>query len=99
MNKPLAFLDDAVAEGRHAWEWYAERSPAAAQRFQEALEGGWDEIHSDPARWPRYLHGTQYYQIPRFPYLIVFRETLATIEILAIAHAHRKEGYWKRRVH
>jgi plasmid stabilization system protein ParE len=98
MNKPLIFLDDAVEEGRHAWKWYEDRSRKAAQRFQDALVKGLEEIHENPARWPTYLHATQYYPIRRFPYLIVYRETPSSIEILAIAHAHRKEGYWKRRL-
>jgi len=98
MNKPLAFLEDAIAEGRSAWEWYADRSAKAAQRFQDALDKAWNEILEDPRRWPTYLHGTQYYPIRRFPYLVVFRETSTAIEILAIAHAHRKAGYWKRRL-
>jgi plasmid stabilization system protein ParE len=98
MNKPLFFLEDAVAEGRNAWEWYKDRSPKAAQRFQDALDKGMEEIQENPARWPSYLHGTQFYLIRRFPYLIVFREASTTIEIIAVAHTHRKEGYWKRRL-
>ena len=52
MNKPLAFLEDAIAEGRSAWEWYADRSAKAGQRFQDALDKAWNEILEDPRRWP-----------------------------------------------
>jgi hypothetical protein len=34
----------------------------------------------------------------RFPYLVVFREQTSGVEIIAIAHGHRRPGYWRNRV-
>jgi hypothetical protein len=33
----------------------------------------------------------------RFPYLIVFREGMEGIEIVAVAHGRRRPGYWRDR--
>jgi plasmid stabilization system protein ParE len=45
-----------------------------------------------------YLHGTRRILLNRFPYFIVFRERLHDIQIIAIAHAKRRPGYWTKRL-
>jgi hypothetical protein len=34
----------------------------------------------------------------RFPFVIVFRETAFGLEIIAVAHGHRRPGYWRDRL-
>ena len=34
----------------------------------------------------------------RFPYLIVYRVTASAIQVVAVAHARRRPGYWKTRL-
>lgn len=34
----------------------------------------------------------------KFPYVIVFRETATTVEVVAVAHEHRRPGYWRNRL-
>ena len=97
MAKPLQFLAEAADEGHEAWQWYLKRSPRAAQRFQQEIDRAIDEIGKQPDRWPEYVHGTRYFPLRRFPYVVVFRETDAAVQIIAIAHSHRREGYWRRR--
>lgn len=55
----------------------------AIQRVQQA-----------PRRWPAYLGETRRYLPRRFPFSVVFREAADRIEIIAIAHARRRPGYW-----
>ena len=98
MVKPLHFHPQAFAEGRAAWEWYAAQSKNAANRFQDELIRAITIIQEEPRRWPEYILGTRVYQLRRFPYLVIYRENNSSLEILAIAHGHRKEGYWKRRL-
>lgn len=33
-----------------------------------------------------------------FPFLLIYRETAASVEILAVAHGRRRPGYWRDRV-
>jgi plasmid stabilization system protein ParE len=35
--------------------------------------------------------------LPRFPYHVVYRLSPAEIVVVAVAHAKRRPGYWKRR--
>ena len=47
---------------------------------------------------PPYLHGTRRVVLNRYPFSVVFRERLHDIQIIAIAHAKRRPGYWAKRV-
>lgn len=68
-----------------------------AERFAEELDAALERIAEAPQRWPVYLHGTRRVRLTRFPYLVPYREEPTRILVVAIAHAKRKPGYWKKR--
>jgi plasmid stabilization system protein ParE len=91
------FHPAAVAEARKAYFWYLRRSAWAGSRFQAALETALDQIAKTPDRWPSYLYGTRYRPLRRFPYVVVYRNLLNRVQVVAFAHGKRKPGYWKNR--
>jgi plasmid stabilization system protein ParE len=91
------FHPAAVKEARIAYRWYLRRSAWAASRFQAALEAALGQIAEKPNQWPKYLHGTQYRPVRRFPFVVVYRRLASGLQIVAVAHGKRKPGYWKRR--
>src|SRR5688572_7090235 len=95
MPKPLSFYRQAIKEARRAFRWYARRSPQAATRFRMSLTQALEAIQANPRRWPQYLAGTRVVRLR--PYLVIFRESPIETEIVAVAHGHRRPGYWKRR--
>ena len=98
MNLPaLDILPEAVEEAAEAREWYAERSPMAAERFIEELDHAVNRIVESPRTWPPYLHGTRRYLLHRFPHMIVYREEEDRILAVAVAHGKRRPGYWRGR--
>jgi plasmid stabilization system protein ParE len=98
MSKPIEFHRLALEEAQRAFRWYAKRSNQAALRFRDQLRQALVQIQENPKRWPEYLEGTQVVRLRRFPYLIVFRETEREIAVFAVAHGHRRQGYWRRRL-
>ena len=83
--------------------WYQERSPAAAISFERSFDHAIGTIRDAPHRWPIYLSGCRRYTLHQFPFIvfpfIVVYATLAShTVVLAIAHGHRRPGYWKDRV-
>src|SRR5947209_5309180 len=88
----------AAKEARAARRWYAQRSLSAAHRFVAELDWGIQQISAAPRQFAPYLHGTRAYRVRRFPYLIVYQEDGSTVQILAVAHGHRRPGYWRRRL-
>ncbi len=96
--KSLRFHPDARAEARNALLWYSERSDSAAGRFAAELQAAYQAIQKAPGLYSTYLHGTQHRLLDRFPFSVVYRELLDSIQIVAVAHAKRRPGYWKSRI-
>ena len=96
-RQSVEFHPEAVAEARCAREWYETRSEAAAKTFIAEIDHAIEQIRQAPARWPAYLEGTRRYLLHRFPFSVVYREHRSRIQIVAVAHARRKPGYWKER--
>lgn len=96
-SKKVEFHEEAALEYEAALEWYLERSDSAASKFVDAVCHGVDMIVDAPHRWPAGSHGTRRFLLQRFPFAIVYRDLPETIQVLAIAHARRKPGYWKQR--
>jgi len=95
----LSFFEEAAAELRHAFAWYATRNVDAAARFGAEVRRIIDVIIEAPDRWPRDRRGFRKMLCARFPYSIVYRWDPAnvTIVVVAIAHQHRRANYWSKR--
>ena len=89
--------EEAVAEARAAREWYEARSDAAAAAFMAELDQALEQIAEFPKAWPPYVSNTRRYLLHRFPFSIVYRKQRRRVQIIAVAHNHRKPGYWKGR--
>jgi plasmid stabilization system protein ParE len=97
-SKPLNFDSDAIEEAREAYQWYLDRSPAAAGRFLLELESALAAIQADPSRFGPYVHMCRRRPLRRYPYIVVFREAPHEILVVAVAHERRRAGYWKDRL-
>jgi len=103
VNPRVRFEDKADAEYRHAGRWYEERREHLGVEFLDAVDATIDHIVEMPRA------GSLVPQVPtdlsvrrravtRFPYHVIYLETATAIRILAIAHDHRKPGYWRDRL-
>ncbi len=88
----------ALEEAEAAVDWYAQRSPRAAERFLDELDRAIDQIAENPRQYSLHDFATRRMVLLRFPFVIVFREAAANVEIIAIAHGRRKPGYWRERL-
>ena len=89
---------EAVVEARAATKWYRERSYSAANGFLAEIDLAIEKISRSPEMWPLYFQGTRRFLLHRFPFSVVYREVSGSIQIVAIAHAKRKPGYWISRI-
>ena len=96
--KPPVIHPSALAEFKSSLKWYLERNQAAAQKFATAVDQAIAAVIEFPSRWPLGEYGTRKVVLRRFPFAIVYRERQNTIQILAIAHGHRRPEYWKDRL-
>jgi toxin ParE1/3/4 len=96
--KPLRFHPDARAEANAAFEYYRYESPRAALKFDDELNKAYRALRRFPRMCATYLHGTRRVLLDRFPFSVVFRERLDDTQIIAVAHAKRRPGYWTKRL-
>lgn len=87
-----------MEEAEAAFDWYAQQSRRAAERFLDELDRAIDQITRNPAQYPLHEFGTRRMVLRRFPFVIVFRDAPAGLEIIAVAHGRRRPGYWRDRL-
>jgi plasmid stabilization system protein ParE len=91
------FHPKAVQELRAAFLWYFDRDPIVAQSFKAEIDHAIEMIVEDPNRWPKWRHAERKYVFPRFPFNLIYRFNMGTVEVIAVAHQKRKPGYWQKR--
>jgi plasmid stabilization system protein ParE len=74
------------------------RSELAALGFDAELRSAFEKLLHSPRIAVPYLRGTRRVMLNRYPYFVVFRELPLKIEILAVAHAKQRPGYWSKRL-
>jgi toxin ParE1/3/4 len=95
--KALEIHPSALEALKFALSWYLERNETAALKFAAELDRAmelWSRHHNPPAG----DHGSRKFVLRRFPFAIFYQEMQAVIQVLAIAHGHRRPGYWKDRL-
>lgn len=93
----LRFDPDALSELAGALDWYSARSAAAGRMFAVEIDRAVERLRESPLRWPTYLHGTRRARLRRFPFALVYRLGADEIQVIAVAHLHRRPGYWRSR--
>jgi hypothetical protein len=76
--EPIWLHPEAIREAHAARKWYEDRNADAADALMSELDAAIGRIEQGPGRW---------YLLHRFPFSIVFRETLDRVGIVAVAHA------------
>lgn len=96
--KPLTHHPASQIEAQNAVDWYWAQSRLASLDFTDKLDIPFERLSANPQACAPYLHGTRRILLDCFPFSIVFRERLHDIQIIVIAHAKRRPGYWAKRV-
>lgn len=89
---------EAKAELRKARRWYELQRPGLGYDLLDEVQSGLSKIEADASTGVRY-ENTRYrfYRLKRFPYLLYFVALHDHVCVVAIAHARRRPGYWRRR--
>ncbi len=88
---------EAVLDAEEARNWYAERSPFAARGFLLALDDAVKAVLQAPERGLLVSHGSRRFVFPnRYPFALIYR-LIPHVEVVAVAHLHRRPDYWQHR--
>jgi toxin ParE1/3/4 len=93
----VEFHPVAADEAEAAERWYRERNETASARFRRELDRAVDLISQRPEAGSPYLTSTRRFLLRRFPFFVVYRLLDERVEIVAVAHARRRPGYWRER--
>lgn len=88
----------AQAELEEAAAWYELQRQGLAAEFLEEFDKGVRQISELPHAWKPVGIRTRQYRLNRFPYGIVYQVREDAILIVAVAHLHRRPGYWRQRL-
>jgi len=99
--KSLRVLPEAEEELAAAAEWYEGKRAGLGVELVAVVDGAFDEILEAPLAHPSWRTDRPYRWkvLTRFPYVVFFRLDGDAVEIMAVAHARRRPGYWLRRAH
>lgn len=93
----LTFNPEAEVEYEDALEWYFQRNPRVADRFEAAIDQAIAAIKAHPTTFPLCDHIHRFVLVGRFPYIIVYRVDGNETRVIAVAHAKRRPAYWSNR--
>jgi toxin ParE1/3/4 len=78
--------------------WYLTHSKSIARTFQLEVHQAIDRIRQGPNQWPAFEGPVRWIRLNRFPYILYFEILTAdAVQVLAVAHANRRPGYWRYR--
>ncbi len=97
MEREVVFDWEAAAEAEEAQQWYADKNPAAAERFIESLREAVKRLREAPERWAEFHPGVRRVMLERFPYALVYVVTPNSVVVLAVMHFSRHPAYWHGR--
>jgi plasmid stabilization system protein ParE len=94
---PVDYLPGARRDFDESFDWYAERSTVAAERFSSAVDAALNRIAASPQQFALIDRLHRECIVRRFPFRIVYRVESNRILVVAVAHAKRRPGYWTHR--
>lgn len=93
----IEWTQPARTEALEATAWYAEQSDAIAENFLGMLDSVMEMLRRFPEAGFAAADGTRSVPVPDFPYRAHYLLRDDVLRVLALAHARREPGYWRRR--
>jgi hypothetical protein len=94
----VRFLEVAQQELDEGVEYYNGESTGLGDLFVVEVLSAIDRICRYPNGWHPLSAQFRRCQLRRFPYGLIYRVDDDGILILAVAHLHRRPGYWRERL-
>ena len=84
-------LDDAIL-------YYEATVEGLGTRFRNEVERAAIQLGRMPMLWPEVWPTIRRCLLSRFPYALIYAIEADYVLVLAVAHQHRKPGYWQDRI-
>jgi toxin ParE1/3/4 len=95
---PYILHRDAEAELGEALDYYEQKRPGLARAFRLEFEAALERVRQNPLGYAEEDEsGIRFCPLRRFPYTLVYLNLENHVWVAAVAHQHRRPGYWARR--
>jgi plasmid stabilization system protein ParE len=94
---PHGFHHEAEEEFTEAASFYESRVPGLGWAFVGEVERAITFARTNPEAGSPLGEKVRRMLVRRFPYSVIYRGEAERLLILAIAHQHRRPGYWRHR--
>lgn len=94
---PYSFHPEAESELAEAVSFYELRLSGLGIALAVEVERIISLLRDHTEAGSPYGPGCRSLMLSRFPYRLVYRMTTAGLLVVAVAHLHRRPGYWRRR--
>jgi toxin ParE1/3/4 len=95
---PYVFHPEAGQEYTQAAEYHAAIAPELGGRFYDEIERLIAEVRRQPDRFFRFSPAARRALSREFPYSVVYLAQPDRVWVVAVMHAKRKPGYWRKRL-
>ena len=98
--RTLRVLPEAEEELTEAARWYETKRTGLGVELIATVDRAFDDIRDASLSHPLWRTDRPYRRKPltRFPYVVFFKAEGDAIEVIAVAHAKRRPGFWLERV-
>lgn len=93
----VEFLEEAEHELFDAALWYELKQVGLGRRFRLEVEAVSRSVAANPLLQRERVGGYRRVSCPVFPYYLPYFIRHDRAIVLAVAHEHRKPGYWRQR--
>jgi plasmid stabilization system protein ParE len=95
--RSVEFHPEAEAEFISAARYYEEQAEDLGFDFVSAVQRAYQRLADFPESGHSFGRHLRRVLVPGFPYGLVYRAYSERILIVAVAHLHRRPGYWRSR--
>ena len=93
------FHPEAEAEHLETVAYYETRQAGLGAFYLAEFESSLQWVCEAPSHYPIEREpDIRRIRLRRFPFTILFRESEGTVQVLAVAHQHRRPSYWVSRL-
>lgn len=93
----VKFATVAEAELDDATLYYEQAVPGLGEQFRGEVERAARQLGRMPLLWPEVWPPVRRCLLSRFPYALIYSVEADYVFVIAVAHQHRKPGYWQDR--
>ena len=94
----VRFLEVAQQELDETVEYYNMESSGLGDQFLLEVLSSLERVRKFPEAWQSFTEDSRRCQTHRFPYGITYQTLESERLVVAVAHLHRRPGYWLDRI-